>query len=128
MKRKLVLIAAVLTLSFSLVFGKGKFTQEQFVNLLNIEVGYSVSPNGYFFSDLSDWHGYGFNNPSELQAGGILVRLKEIAVSDRSTVLVSLYQKDNNKACSKLPIAGWATYMVYQHTGDKAFIKEMLPK
>lgn len=42
--------------------------------------------------------------------------------------LVSLYQKDNNKACSKPPIAGWATYMVYQRTGDKAFIKEMLPK
>ena len=42
--------------------------------------------------------------------------------------LVSLYQKDNNKACSKPPIAGWATYMVYQRTKDKAFIKEMLPK
>ena len=42
--------------------------------------------------------------------------------------LVSLYQKDNNKVCSKPPIAGWATYMVYQRTGDKAFIKEMLPK
>lgn len=42
--------------------------------------------------------------------------------------LVSLYEKDNNKSCSKPPIAGWATYMVYQRTKDKAFIKEMLPK
>lgn len=42
--------------------------------------------------------------------------------------LVSLDQKDNNKVCSKPPIAGWATYMVYQRTKDKAFIKEMLPK
>ena len=40
MKQKLVLVAAVLALSFSQVFGKGKFKQEQFVNLLNIEVGY----------------------------------------------------------------------------------------
>lgn len=42
--------------------------------------------------------------------------------------LVSLYEEDNNKLCSKPPIAGWATYMVYQRTKDKAFIKEMLPK
>ena len=70
MKRKIVLIAAVLVWSFSQVFGKGKFKQEQFVNLLNIEVGYSVSPNGYFFSDLGDWHGYGFNNPSNLSLTG----------------------------------------------------------
>ena len=70
MKRKLVLIVAVLALSFYQGFGKGKFKQEQFVNLLNIEVGYSVSPNGYFFSDLGDWHGYGFNNPSDLSLTG----------------------------------------------------------
>lgn len=49
MKQKLVLVAAVLALFFSQAFGKGKFKQEQFVNLLNVEVGYSVSPNGYFF-------------------------------------------------------------------------------
>lgn len=42
--------------------------------------------------------------------------------------LVSLYEKDNNKVCSKPPIASWATYMVYQRTKDKNFIKEMLPK
>ena len=42
--------------------------------------------------------------------------------------VVALYQKDNNGVCSKPPIASWATYMVYQHTGDKAFIREMLPK
>ena len=70
MKRKIILVVAVLALSLSQSFGKGKFKQEQFVNLLNIEVGYSVSPNGYFFSDLGDWHGYGFNNPSELSLIG----------------------------------------------------------
>ena len=42
--------------------------------------------------------------------------------------LVSLYEKDNNVVCSKPPIAGWATYMVYQRTKDKEFIKNMLPK
>ncbi|MGN1236102.1 MAG: MGH1-like glycoside hydrolase domain-containing protein, partial [Bacteroidaceae bacterium] len=42
--------------------------------------------------------------------------------------LISIDKKENNNACSKPPIAGWATYMVYQRTGDKAFVKEMLPK
>ena len=46
-------------------WGKGTYKQDEFVNLLNIEVGYKVTPNGYFFSDLGDWHGYGFNNPSK---------------------------------------------------------------
>ena len=69
MKRKIILVVALLALSLQ-SFGKGKFKQEQFVNLLNIEVGYSVSPNGYFFSDLGDWHGYGFNNPSDQSLTG----------------------------------------------------------
>ncbi len=71
MKRKLVLIVAILVFSLPGCMGKGGFKQEQFVNLLNIEVGYKVSPNGFFFSDLGDWHGYGFNNPSDMsQRGG----------------------------------------------------------
>lgn len=57
---------ALATLAFSTFYGcsKENFKQEQFVNLLNIEVGYEVTPKGYFFSDLGDWHGYGFNNSS----------------------------------------------------------------
>ena len=172
MKRKLVLIVAVLALSFYQGFGKGKFKQEQFVNLLNIEVGYSVSPNGYFFSDLGDWHGYGFNNPSDLsltggfrgpafagerslrlqwlsdcfekltiiekigqdmkkipfmgkatheylpgrlcqqlQAGDILVQLREIAVSDRSTMIeyTLINQGTKEKTIGAL-LSGKATY------------------
>ncbi len=52
------------------VWGKEKFKQEHFVNMLNIEVGYTVSPQGYFFSDLGDWHGYGLNNPTDFSAAG----------------------------------------------------------
>ncbi len=71
MKRKIVMSAALLIFCFFHGFGKGKFRQDQFVNLLNIEVGYKISPNGYFFSDLGDWHGYGFNNPSnQMLTGG----------------------------------------------------------
>lgn len=70
MKRKIVLIATLLAFSFSQGFGKGKFKQDQFVNLLNIEVGYKISPRGYFFSDLGDWHGYGLNNPSNRKLTG----------------------------------------------------------
>lgn len=70
MKRKIVLIAALLAFSFSQGFGKGKFRQDQFVNLLNIEVGYKISPKGYFFSDLGDWHGYGLNDPSNRMLTG----------------------------------------------------------
>lgn len=57
---------ALATLAFSIFYGcsEEKFKQKQFVNLLNIEVGYEVTPKGYFFSDLGDWHGYGFNNSS----------------------------------------------------------------
>ncbi|MBD3588514.1 hypothetical protein HC965_03945 [Bacteroides sp. GM023] len=47
-----------------------KFKQEQFVNLLNIEVGYEITPNGFLFADLGNWHGYGFNNPSDLSNAG----------------------------------------------------------
>ncbi len=57
---------ALAALAFSTFYGcsEENFKQEQFVNLLNIEVGYEVTPKGYFFSDLGDWHGYGFNNSS----------------------------------------------------------------
>lgn len=57
-------------LSISPGNGKNKFTQDQFVNLLNIEVGYKPSPNGYFFSDMGNWHGYGLNKSSDLTLAG----------------------------------------------------------
>ncbi len=70
MNCRVVLMIAVCALSLSQSFGKGTYKQEQFVNLLNIEVGYEVSPKGYFFSDLGDWHGYGLNNPSDASLMG----------------------------------------------------------
>lgn len=42
--------------------------------------------------------------------------------------LLSIDKKENNKACSKPPIASWGTYMVYQRTKDAEFLKEMYPK
>lgn len=52
--------------------GKNTYSQEQFENLLNIEVGYQHSPEGYLFSDYGCWHGYGFNNPKDISlAGGL---------------------------------------------------------
>lgn len=63
--RKTVFIIAASLISVLQSYGKGTYKQEQFLNLLNIEVGYEVTPEGYFFSDLGDWHGYGFNNPKE---------------------------------------------------------------
>lgn len=65
MKNRVYLVIAALVLSTFQSWGKGTYKQDEFVNLLNIEVGYKVTPNGYFFSDLGDWHGYGFNNPSD---------------------------------------------------------------
>lgn len=53
------------------VYGKDKYYRERFVNLLNIEVGYDIAPQGFMFSDLGCWHGFGFNNSSDLaKAGG----------------------------------------------------------
>lgn len=63
--KKIYATTVVWVLSSCLAWGKGTYKQEQFVNLLNIEVGYEVSPKGYFFSDLGNWHGYGFNNPTD---------------------------------------------------------------
>lgn len=65
MREKVYLVIAALAFSVFQGWGKGTYKQDEFVNLLNIEVGYKVTPNGYFFSDLGDWHGYGFNNPSK---------------------------------------------------------------
>lgn len=65
MKHRMHLVIAALGLSIFQGWGKGTYRQDDFVNLLNIEVGYKVTPKGYFFSDLGDWHGYGFNNPSD---------------------------------------------------------------
>lgn len=49
------------------VGGKVKYDQNQFVNILNIQTGNDSSPNGYFFSDLGNWHGYGFNDESAIK-------------------------------------------------------------
>lgn len=50
--------------------GQKPFTQERFVNLLNIEKGYKPSPNGYFFSDMGNWHGFGLNKPTDTALAG----------------------------------------------------------
>ena len=42
--------------------------------------------------------------------------------------VISVNKQENGITCSKPPIAGWATYMVYQRTGDIEFVREMLPK
>lgn len=42
--------------------------------------------------------------------------------------LICADKKENNNLCSKPPVAGWATYLVYQRTKDKQFVKEMFPK
>lgn len=47
-----------------------RFKQDQFVNLLNIEVGYEAAPNGFLFTDLGGWHGYGFNSSKDLSTAG----------------------------------------------------------
>lgn len=47
-----------------------KYSQQQFVNVLNIEKGTEVLPQGFLFSDLGDWHGYGFNDSSDLSLAG----------------------------------------------------------
>lgn len=48
------------------------FAQEQFSNLLDIRAGATNQPAGYFFSDLGDWHGYGFQKPDALATAGAL--------------------------------------------------------
>lgn len=65
MNKKVYLIVVIIAFSVLQGWSKGTYKQNEFVNLLNIEVGYQAAPNGYFFSDLGDWHGYGFNNPSD---------------------------------------------------------------
>ena len=68
MKKKVFVVAAALAFSAFQGWSKENYKQEQFVNLLNIEVGYEAAPRGYFFSDLGGWHGYGFNSSADLQA------------------------------------------------------------
>ena len=70
MKKKTVITVALLVISILQGWTKEKFVQERFVNMLNLEVGNKFDPNGYFFSDLGDWHGYGFNNSSILEKAG----------------------------------------------------------
>lgn len=69
MHKKFCIIAALTV--FCVLNGWAKqFKQEQFINLLNIEVGYHITPNGFLFADLGNWHGYGFNDPSDLSKAG----------------------------------------------------------
>lgn len=70
MKQKLFIIL-ILCIHYQLNTSARTFKQEQFINLLNIEAGYEVTPEGFLFADLGNWHGYGFNAPSVLsEAGG----------------------------------------------------------
>lgn len=68
MKKYVIMLVCVLSALQG--YAKGAYKQEQFVNLLNIEVGYEVTPRGYFFSDLGNWHGYGLNNPTDRSLTG----------------------------------------------------------
>lgn len=66
MMKKFFLLFMVFLLPLC-VGGKVKYDQNQFVNILNIQTGNDSSPNGYFFSDLGNWHGYGFNDESAIK-------------------------------------------------------------
>lgn len=68
--KRFILLAATLFASTLIGYSKDYYKQGQFINLLNIEVGYKAAPSGYFFSDLGGWHGYGFNNSSDLSKAG----------------------------------------------------------
>lgn len=70
MKKRTIIVVAALALSAFQTSAKGKYKQEQFVNLLNIETGTLHSPEGYFFADLGCWHGYGFNSSSDISKAG----------------------------------------------------------
>lgn len=172
MKKKTYLIIAALAFSSLQGWGKGAYKQDEFVNLLNIEAGYDITPKGYFFADLGGWHGYGFNDSKQTNAGvgfrgpaflgergismqwlsdcfeqvsladyingevkvipftgkvvneylpgmlrqqcsmdGVTVQLKEIAVSDRSTMIE--YTLTNNGITERIlgaSLSGKATY------------------
>ena len=172
MREKVYLVIAALAFSVFQGWGKETYKQDEFVNLLNIEVGYKVTPNGYFFSDLGDWHGYGFNNPlkqslvggfrgpafvgernlglqwlsdcfeklsvlefsgedakvvpftgspvneylpgmlrQQLKAGDVEVKLREIAVSDRSTMIeYTLVNRGTATKTIGAMLSGKATY------------------
>lgn len=68
--KKRTIIAAAMALSIFQGSAKDTYKQDQFVNLLNIEIGTAHSPEGYFFSDLGCWHGYGFNSSTDLSKAG----------------------------------------------------------
>lgn len=70
MKYKKLCVAVVLAASCLSSGWAQKFKQDQFVNLLNIEVGYEITPNGFIFTDLGGWHGYGFNKSTDLSKAG----------------------------------------------------------
>lgn len=88
--------------------GKNKYTQDQFVNLLNIEVGYKPSPQGFFFADMGAWHGYGFNRLSDVSlAGGFrgpaFMGERALGIQWLSDCFVRLELSENGKV---LPFSG----------------------
>lgn len=100
MIKKLVLLSMVFALPLGLL-GKGKYTQEQFVNLLNIEAGNAYNPNGYFFSDYGNWHGYGFNDKSTSEIiagfrGPVFMGEKRIALQWLSDSFGKMILMENN--------------------------------
>lgn len=145
------------------------YRQSQFLNLLNIEKGTGDESNGYFFSDLGNWHGYGFGKKDSaihapglrgpafvtgrsgglkwlsesfegvtiqslngtvipftgivkqeyfpgmlrqtLRAGNIILQVKEIAVSNRTTMMAYTYTNVANSLVSfKIKCSGQITY------------------
>lgn len=70
MKKRIGFITILLVISVLQGWTKEKFKQDQFINMLNLEVGNKFDPAGYFFSDLGNWHGYGFNSSSTLEKAG----------------------------------------------------------
>ena len=83
------------------VLGKVKYNQEQFVNLLNIESGNDYNKNGFIFSDLGNWHGYGFNDTSDSKIkagfrGPAFMGEKRLALQWLSESFCQMVLKDNN--------------------------------
>lgn len=172
MNKKIYLVITFLLATSLYGHSKVKFKQEDFVNLLNIEVGYKISPKGYFFSDMGNWHGYGLNNPKidslagglrgpafagerslklqwlsdcfervtlteitnnerkelrfkekatneylpgmlkqQLKADGIILQLREIAISNRSTMIeYTITNQSDRKRVIGVTLSGKATY------------------
>lgn len=91
----------------SLFANAKSYHQEDFINLLNIEKGYKTPPNGYFFSDLGNWHGYGFNNPIDKTIQGLrgpaFMGERELSIQWLSDsfeqLIIEDFTGDSNSAC-----------------------------